>query len=163
MIAKIERLTFFILASGIFLFSGAFQEQRETESLIRKELLVYRNKKFPSPQRNIFVRQGAINQQGETSSSTGRNLQILNANDSPSREEIREETEKKDMNLNLIYIGYVKSGNRVVALILLEGVPYSVESGDVLEAGGTVGEISSDDIEIIGPDSVSRRIKLEGE
>jgi Tfp pilus assembly protein PilP len=165
--AKISLLAFFVLASGILLHSGLSQKSEATESqekqekgsLIRKDLLVLQDKKFPSPQRNIFVRQRARTQQNETSPATSGNFQTSN----PGASSSQEETLSKDVAVNLNYIGYVKSGDRVVALILLEGEAYAVESGDVLVIGVTIGEITPDDIEIIGSDSVSRRIKLEGE
>jgi hypothetical protein len=165
--AKISLLAFFVLISGILLHSGLSQkketagskEQQEKKSLIREEFLVLQNKKFPSPQRNIFVRQKASTQQTETSPAISENSRIANPGASPSQIE----TLSKDVALNLNYIGYVKSGDRVVALILLEGDAFAVESGDVLATGVTIGEITPDDIEIIDPSAVSKRIKLEGE
>lgn len=164
---KISLLAFFVLVSGIFLYSDLSQkgdtkesqEQKETGSLIRKELLALQNKKFPSPKRNIFVRQRASVQQNETSPETSGNFQISNSEASSSQQT----TLSKDVAFNLNYIGYVESGDRVVALILLEGEAYTVESGDVLATGITIGEITPNDIEIIDSDSVSKRIKLEGE
>ena len=61
------------------------------------------------------------------------------------------------------YIGYVKSGNRVVALVIFEGDTYAVESGDVLEMGLTIGDITPDELEIIDRGSEPVRINLEGE
>ncbi len=165
--ARISIVAFFILVSGIFLHSGIAQkrdkgESQETQekgSLIRKDLLDFQNKEFPSPQRNIFVRQRVSYRQNEGSPSALGNFQMPNAeNSSP-----QSESENQNIDFVLNYIGYVKSGTRVVALVLLEGDTYAVESGDVLVGGITIGEISPDDIEIIGSDSVSKRIKLEGE
>ena len=64
---------------------------------------------------------------------------------------------------NVQYIGYVQSGDRVVALIILEGQTYAVESGDVLEGGVTIGEITPDDLEIMDRGSQPERIRIEGE
>ncbi len=64
---------------------------------------------------------------------------------------------------NVKYIGYVRSGERVVALILLGSKSYAVESGDILETGLTIGEITPDDIEISSQGSEPQRINLEGE
>ena len=121
---RISVLAFFVLVSGIFLYSGIsqkrdkreFQEIQETGSLIRKDLLDFQNKIFPSPQRNIFVRQRVSHQQDEISPSARGNFQMPNAEDSPPQGEA--ENQNSDFNLN--YIGYVKSGARVVALVLLE-------------------------------------------
>ena len=165
--ARIPVVAFFVLAAGIFMYSGmtlqekrgGAQERQEMESLIKKELLAFHNQPFPAPQRNIFVRQRISDQRNEISPLTPGNFQMPDTADSP----VQEQTEAINVEFNLNYIGYVKSGDRVVALILLEGESYAVESGDVLESGLTVGEISPDDIEIIGSDSISRRIMLEGE
>ncbi len=165
--ARVSIIAFFILASGIFLYSGITQqekggesrEQQETGSLIKKELLALRNKPFSAPQRNIFVRQRMSSQRNDDSPLAPRNFQMPNTGESPNQEQ----TETKNIGFNLNYIGYVKSGDRVVALILLEGEAYAVESGDVFGAGLTVGEISPEDIEIIGSDSTSKKIILEGE
>jgi Tfp pilus assembly protein PilP len=61
------------------------------------------------------------------------------------------------------YIGYVQSGKKVVALIILEGNTYAVESGDVLETGLTIGEITPELMEIFERGSEPRKISLEGE
>jgi Tfp pilus assembly protein PilP len=61
------------------------------------------------------------------------------------------------------YIGYVKSGKKVVALILIGSETYAVESGDVLEVGMTIGKITPDDMEIFNQGSEPIRINLEGE
>lgn len=165
--AKLSLLVFVAFVSGIFLYSDPSQkkdaresqQQQETGSLIRKDLLVPKNRKFPPPQRNIFVRQRMSSQPNETSSLPAGNYQMSNS-ETPSSQQ---ETSSEDVTFNLTYIGYVESGNRIVALILWEGETYAVESGDVLTGGITIGEITPDDLEIIDSDSVSRRIKLEGE
>jgi hypothetical protein len=51
----------------------------------------------------------------------------------------------------------------VVALIILEGNTYAVESGDVLEMGVSIGEITPDYMEINDRGSEPIRINLEGE
>lgn len=69
----------------------------------------------------------------------------------------------EEARIDVKYIGYVKSEKRVVALIILEGQTYAVESGDVLEMDVTIGEITPDDMEIIDQGSEPKRINLEGE
>jgi Tfp pilus assembly protein PilP len=71
--------------------------------------------------------------------------------------------ESESLRMNVQYIGYVQSGNKVVALIILEGQTYAVESGDILETGVTIGKITPDDLEIIDSGSEPLRINLEGE
>jgi hypothetical protein len=71
--------------------------------------------------------------------------------------------ETTEISINVTYIGYVNSEERVIALIILDGETYAVESGDLLEGGIHIGEITPDDIEIIGPDTESNKVKLEGE
>ncbi len=138
------------------------QEKKEKRSLIRKELLVPPDKSLPPTKRNIFTRgrpQAGMNA-GEISPSG--NFQETEGINFPGQPKQKEETAEK-IRIDVKYIGYVRSGERVVALILLEGKTYAVESGDVLEAGMTIGKITPDDMEIFDQSSESIRINLEGE
>lgn len=136
------------------------QKDGELKSLIRKDLLVTsRRQPLPPPKRNIFIRQ-RTNLGAEGSAFPGTDL-------SQSQQGVLSQTDEKAENeeifLDLIYIGYVNSEQRVVALIIFKGRTYAVESGDILEGGINIGKITPDDVEISGPDSQSRKVKLEGE
>lgn len=133
------------------------QEKKAEKSLIMKDLLMPQDKILTPPKRNIFTRQRASTFMND-SSSPG-NFQAPEQKKSPAQQESAVE----EVHTNVKYIGYVKSGKRVVALIILEGETYAVESGDVLETGMTIGEITPDDMEIFAKGSEPIRINLEGE
>lgn len=163
-------LVFIFIATSV-LYAGILpqeksekvMEKNEKKSLIKKELLALRKKSLAPPKRNIFTRQRA------GTSMVGNEFSPSGDFQSPgqaSGQKISPEQKKAAMEksrINAIYIGYVRSGKRVVALIILEGQTYAVESGDVLETGVTIGEITPDDLEIMSQGSEPQRISLEGE
>jgi len=141
--------------------SGKGQDKNERKSLVMKELLKPSKKSLAPPKRNIFTRQRG-NPGANEFSPSGDFLspeQTPGQEISPDQKKIAMEEDR----INVKYIGYVRSGERVVALILLGSRTYAVESGDVLETGLTIGEITPDDMEFSSQGSDPQRIKLEGE
>jgi len=128
-------------------------ESKKTESLIRKELLYRERKELKPPKRNIFSPQ---------SSGVGEeNLGTLGA---PQGLQQTENTvEASSSPLNLRYIGYIDSGQKIVALIIFEGQAVAVEEGERISEQVTVGKITTKEIEIIGPGDEKRNFSLEGE
>jgi hypothetical protein len=128
-------------------------------SLVRKDLLEPTRKQLSPPLRNIFTRQRII--------PSGDRPGFFGTAGEPSRggtpTKPGSENESTEISINVKYIGYVNSEERVIALIILGGETYAVESGELIEGGIHIGEITPDDIEIIGPDSESNKVKLEGE
>jgi len=155
---------FFLVSSLIFpgiRQQDQSQKEQERKSLIMKELLTPRKKSLPPPRRNIFMRQRRNLDTGEFSpqedfSSPGQTPKQGTSSAQKQAAEV-------ETGVNVQYIGYVQSGERVVALIILQGQTYAVESGDVLEMGVTIGEITPEDLEILGQGSQTKRIRLEGE
>jgi len=136
-------------------------KEKRQNSLIMKELLILPKKSLAPPKRNIFTRQRANSGANEFSPSGD-----FQSPAQTSGQKISPDQEKSAMEealINVKYIGYVKSGKRVVALIILDGQTYAVESGDILEMGVAIGEITSDDMEIFDQGSEPKRITLEGE
>jgi hypothetical protein len=166
---KTKKTKFCVLVS-IFLFALSVLypgippqdgKEKRQNSLIMKELLIPAKKSLAPPKRNIFTRQrenSAINEfspSGDFQSPAQTSGQKISPDQNKSAME--------EARINVQYIGYVKSEKKVVALIILEGQTYAVESGDILEMGMTIGEITPDDIEIIDQGSEPKRINLEGE
>ena len=118
-------------------------------------------KSLASPKRNIFTRQRSSQGVDEFSPLGDFQSPLLKPGQQPTPDQEIAAMEANSVNVQ--YIGYVQSGRRVVALIILEGQTYAVESGDVLETGLTIGEITPDDMEIINRGSEPIRINLEGE
>lgn len=65
--------------------------------------------------------------------------------------------------LNIKYIGYIVSCEKIVALIIIDGNALAVEKGEIISEGAKVGEITPEEIEIMGPDSEKRKYSLERE
>jgi len=66
-------------------------------------------------------------------------------------------------NVNLRYVGFIMSARRLVALIILDGQALAVAEGEVVSEGVRVGKITVEEIEIVLPDSSTRKFSLEGE
>jgi hypothetical protein len=65
--------------------------------------------------------------------------------------------------LNLTYIGYVRSGRKVVALIISEGQALAVAEGEEVVPGLKVEKIDPDRIEVVGPDGKRTSVPIQGE
>ena len=160
------RLVFIcFLVTGILYSEGAFQKQNEKDqerkertSLIRKDLLKPPKDPLPPIKRNIFTRQ-RMTTTGGGDNSVLEDFRRPEQKQSPESQPIEAERAQIDVK----YIGYVQSKEKVIALIILEGNTYAVESGDVLEMGVSIGKITPDDMEINDRGSEPIRINLEGE
>jgi hypothetical protein len=156
-------ILFFLVSNLVYPIIGQNQSQakEEQKSLIMKDLLKPNKKPLPPPKRNIFTRQRGSSVAEEFSPQENFSSQGLTTAQKKSPDQ--KEAAAVETGVNVQYIGYVQSGQRVVALIILGGQTYAVESGDVLESGVTIGEITPADLEITGQGSQPKRIKLEGE
>jgi len=160
-----KRLAYFL----IFLLSASFLIARQQEnpqkeslaqkgkrSLIRKELLSKDIKAPQPPQRNIFSPRRSqtkgVNANPVEIPQNFQKLQNAIEQQAPSRPA-----------LNLSYIGYIVSGDNIIAVIILEGDVLAVKKGDVLAEGVSVGEITPLEIEILGPDSEKKKYSIQGD
>ena len=125
------------------------------KSLIRKELLLKERRKLGVPRRNIFSLRESIRREIEP------NTVKLNKNPQEILSLSKEVT--SPLPLNIKYVGYIVSREKIVALILFGGDTLAVERGEVISEGVKVGEITPVEIEIIGSDSQKRIYSLEGE
>ena len=165
------KTTFCLLAWICFFVSGALysgvsaqekkekvQEEKVRTSLVRKDLLKPTKEPLPPIKRNIFTRQRMTSTE-EGDGSVLEDVRRPGQKQSPDAQP----AEAERVRIDARYIGYVQSGDKVVALIILGGNTYAVESGDVLEMGVSIGEITPDEMEIIDSGSEPVRINLEGE
>jgi len=157
-----------LLSSGLFFFGVAFflgaeksnlqkkiPEEREEKSLIRKDLLLRKERELRPPRRNIFSPKGSF--RGEFISET----QEVGAN--PQGIEASSKEKPSSVIINLRYIGYIDSPQKIIGLIIFENEALAVEEGELLREGIRVGKITPHEIEMIGPDSAKRKFSLEGE
>lgn len=133
-------------------------EKPDPPRLIRRDLLVTGNKKLDPPKRNIFTAQSSGWQEPVEFEERGQ----INRVEREEAEALAQEG-MAALTLSLRYIGYVKSGQKMTALILFEGEALAVQEGEMLVEGMTVLRITVEEIEVISPDQESRKFPLEGE
>ncbi len=151
----------FILSLGLALWAGErnLQEKAaakdEKKSLIKKELLLRTKKKLSQPRRNIFSLRRT--ESGE--------IRTLPNNPQPIQQKmpVITEAEPSALQMHLRYIGHIRSGEKIVALIILEDTALAVEKGEMISEGVQIVDITPQYIEISGPDSVRKKYNLEGE
>lgn len=155
-------LFLFVLSLGLALWAGERNlqekaaEKDEKKGLIKKELLVRTKKKLSPPRRNIFSLQ--------RTTESGETRTLLN-NPQPIQQQTPgvTEVEPSGPQMHLRYIGHIRSGEKIVALIILEDTALAVEKGEMISEGVQIGDVTPEYIEIIGPDSVRKKYTLEGE
>lgn len=147
----------FLCLSSLSLAQERNSEQdseKEVRSLIRKDLLQIKREDPKLPGRNIFTPQSR-----RMSEEVVQSFEI-----SPDlRQEASAEVKDSSFSLILRYIGYIDSGQKMVALIIFEGEAIAVQKGEKISEQYTVEEITTEYIEIIGPGGEKKQIPLEGE
>ena len=126
--------------------------ERTIKSLIRKDLLQIKKKNPGLPARNIFI----PSSRGMTESSFEFPPDI-------KKEEISSEDKPIRHSLSLRYIGYIESKQEIVALIIFENEAIAVKEGERISERYTIGDISREAIEIIGPSGEKKQFPFEGE
>ena len=130
----------------------------KADSFIRMDLLMAEKEPMSPPKRNIFTQRSTPVFEGQSSEEIKEKIEeAMSTQDSPAQ---RENTISS---LNLRYLGFVLSGRKIVGLIVFRGEALAVVKGDLIAEGFTVGRISPDDIEVLGPDSEPMMFSLEGE
>ena len=163
--AKEITSAFFILflSIGLSVWAGEEKVQKKgletggEKSLIRKDLLLREKIELGSPLRNIFTLRRSVSREIERNPATLQPNQQQNPT-LPNKYEA-----SSSLPVNIRYIGYVISADKMVALIVFEGNALAVESGEVISDGVKIGKITPEEIEIVGSDSQKRRYYLEGE
>jgi len=134
------------------------EEKRLLVGLIRKDLLAREIKKLDPPKRNIFTPNSAgIQAIDEFGDMQKRQFAGL-----PNMEALEAELPSVSA-LGLRFIGYVKSGPKITALILFEGEALAVDVGEEIAEGVSISKITLENITVIGLDQEPRTFPLEGE
>jgi Tfp pilus assembly protein PilP len=120
------------------------------------ELLVFPEKKPARSQRNIFTVQisGGLESEFENVLSNRENIE---------RTEAGQPEDQARFAVNIRYMGYVKSGSKITALIVFQGEALAVEKGEMIALELQVVEITTEEIEVIGPDRQLLKFPLEGD
>ncbi len=151
------------LSIGLSIWAGEEKLQNRglakggEKSLIRKDLLLRKKIELGNPARNIFTLRRSVSREIERSPVKLQQNQQQNPT-LPSKYEA-----SSSLPLNIRYIGYVISDDKMVGLIVFGGDALAVERGEVISEGVKIGKITPEEIEIIGSDSQKRRYYLEGE
>lgn len=130
-------------------------EEGEKKSLIKKELLESKKRELKPPRRNIF----------SLRSRPERNPVVPPVRSKQrSQKNVRDSNEKPTRKpLDIEYIGHITSGEKIVALIIIERDVLTVEKGDLIGEGIRIGEVTTLAVEIIGPELEKRKVYLRGE
>lgn len=134
---------------------GEKQETKAPKSLIRKDLLIKKEEVTQRPRRNIFSPRGiAISQEDVATLISPREIE---------EQEAMSDEGTPFYDLSLRYIGYVDTGERIVALIIFEGEAMAVEENEMITEQFKVGRVTRDTLSIIGPGEEIKEFPLEGE
>jgi len=163
--AKEITSAFFILFLSIGLSVWAGEEKLQEKglekggekSLIRKDLLLREKIELGNPVRNIFTLRRSVSREIQ------RNQAKLQQNQQQNPTLPNKYEASSSLPVNIRYIGYVISADKMVALIVFEGNALAVERGELISEGVKIGKITPEEIEIVGSDSQKRRYYLEGE
>jgi len=134
------------------------EEKRPPVGLIRKDLLNHDIKKLDPPKRNIFIPNSALSLEAEEFEAGQERQQTEQQNI-----ELLEAEQLSTRPLGLRYIGYVKSIQKITALILFEGEALAVDVGEEIAEGVSISKITLEDITVIGPSQEPWKFPLEGE
>ncbi len=135
----------------------------EGKSFIRTELLRVRTAERSLPKRSIFSPRSSAGQSVTPLPGTpGQGLSKAHLNEE-EKSAGSGAAEQPEFSINLRYIGYIDSPSRRIALVFLDNQAIAVAEGEVIREGIRVGKISLAWIEIVFPDSTTKKFSLEGE
>ncbi len=155
-------LVLVLFLAGVFCLWGQQKknpdEKKETEapkSLIRKDLLIKEEDAPQHPRRNIFSPRGtAVREEDVATLVSPREMR---------EQEATTDEETPFFDVSLRYIGYIDTGQRIVALIIFEGEAVAVEEGEMISEHYKLGKVTRDTLSIIGPGGEIKDFPLEGE
>ena len=129
-----------------------FAAQEAPKPLVRKDLLVFGSGEIAAPVRDIFRPKTsappAVRRAGGPST---KSASVTQPDTPPS------------FNLNLSYIGSIKSGGQIIALVLRNGQTVSVGEGDEIAPGYKVVGVTAEAIVIQGPNSERKTFPRQGD
>lgn len=133
-------------------------DEGEAKSLIRKDLLLRSEAEPVMAGRNIFALQAGPQGQGRVTPVPEEENPLEAGN-----RETGVEAKTPQPRINIRYIGYVGSPEKITALILFEGRAMAVEEGEGLRPGIQMGKVTAEQVEVIVSDSEKLVFSLEGE
>ena len=129
-----------------------FAAQEDRKPLVRKDLLVFGSGEIAAPVRDIFRPKTAappvVRRAGEPAVKSAA---FPRPAASPA------------FALNISYVGSIKSGGRIIALVLRNGQTVSVGEGDEIAPGYKVVGVTAEAIVIQGPNSERKTFPRQGD
>jgi hypothetical protein len=142
----------FALAGAVALFAAP--EGQAVKPLVRKDLLVFGKGEIAPPLRDIF-RPKASGAAPAVRWPAGPAVKPTAGTPVPD--------EPPSFNLNVSYIGSVKSGGQTIALVLRGGQTLSVRVGDEVAPGYKVVRLTAEAIVVQGPTGETKTFPKQGD
>lgn len=152
-------LAFICLALGAEKVKGA----STTGSFIRMDLLRKKTEKQKKPVRNIFMPGSRMSSGLFVGRYTEPGSSTLPGRKTAAETGLLAASQSQFQGLELQYIGYVYSGEKIVALVKYKNEAFAVEKDEWIDERFRVEKITRTEITILGPDSQTRVFSLEGE
>lgn len=130
---------------------------KASKPLIRMDLLQKGDRDAAFVKRDIFIPQSDLGLSGTLSAPPGVRMAKAGAAGESAA------PEPQALSLNVRYLGFIQTKQKMTALVLFEGLAVAVAEGDALGPAWKVVKISAGLIEIQGEDGKSQTFALEGE
>jgi hypothetical protein len=130
-------------------------------SFIRKELLVPKKGEIPPPSRDIFSPRASF-APNVPLTPTGT-IPPPGNSEQPPDEGSSVPPAPPEPQINLAYVGFVRSPAKMIALVLYEGQPMAVAEGEEIVPGFKIEKVGTSQLDIIGPDSKRKSFSRQGE
>ena len=129
-----------------------FAAQEAPKPLVRKDLLVFGSGEIAAPVRDIF-----------RPKTTAPPVVRRAGGPAVKSAAVAQPDAQPSFTLNLSYIGSIKSGGQIIALVLRNGQTVSVGEGDEIAPGYKVVGVTAEAIVIQGPNSERKTFPRQGD
>lgn len=137
--------------------------EKGVKSLIQRDLLNLKRAEAALPKRNIFAPRFGPSRPNETAGAAETPAAPSISRGDEAMENQDQASAPPVITVNLRYIGFIVSSQRLVALVVFQGQAIAVVEGDVVGEGIRIGKVGRDEVEVVLPDSSTRTFSLEGE
>lgn len=147
--------------------SAASSEVRP-KSFVRMDLLTKQARELMPPKRGIFSPGAEDEGAGAEGDGSGPATTPASRTRNPEGRPAATGTQTAETSsalpaLGLRYIGFIRSAQTIVGLVLVQGQALAVKPGDIVGDGYKIGTITPKEIEVIGPEGSKQAFPLEGE
>jgi hypothetical protein len=149
-----------LLAAGIHGQNPSQKTIEAEDPILRIDLLQTLDRELKAPKRNIFSPEKASVQSPQ---SIVQGVDPVTGATDSLAEQGSEGVEAARVSINLSYKGFVRAGDRFVALVMYEGMSMAVLQGDFIAEGVEIGTINVEEIEVIAASSPPQKFPIEGE